>query len=152
MVQRLKGVSLFAVLALLLSACSLLFESSGSVFDLSPGKCFNDPVEGGEYAREVTSLAMVDCDDPHDNEVFANFDVEDGAFPGVAGLDDVAAAGCAPLFESYVGSSYEDTVRLDIMWLSPTAESWAGGDRTVTCVLYNADLAELVGSQAGTGA
>jgi len=142
------------ILALVLASCSL--DSSTSVFDLSPGDCFDDPADGAADGSQVETLPMVDCESPHDNEVYAIFEVTDdlatGPYPGVVALDDEATGRCVPLFEDYVGSPYENTPRLDILWLSPTAESWGNGDRLVTCALFDSDASKLTGSQRASGA
>ncbi|MCL1692644.1 MAG: septum formation family protein [Actinomycetia bacterium] len=139
---------LMAVSVLVLAACSS--GDSESVFDLRPGDCFDDVIENGEIAEESETLPMVDCDDPHDNEAYALYNMDDGAFPTQAAIDDEAIAKCVPLFEDYVGSEY-DTSRLDIFWIFPTAESWDEGDREVACVLYDLDLNKLTGSMANSG-
>jgi hypothetical protein len=140
-----RAVKILVVFGLFLASCSL--GSSTSVFDLKPGDCFDEPSSLGE----ITDLQVVDCADPHDYEAFGAFDVADGPFPGEDALDDAAFA-CVPLFEDYVGSSYEDTPNLDIAWLAPTAESWSNGDRSISCSLYDIDGDKLTGSQRDTGA
>jgi len=127
-------------------------ENSESVFQLRPGDCYNDVLVGDEYVGEFETLPMVDCDAPHDNEAFASFsfEVEGGLYPGAFAFDDEAIARCGPLFEEYVGSSYEIS-RLDFLWLFPTAESWAGGDRQIDCVLFDYDLNKLMGSMRNSG-
>jgi len=143
-----RALMFLAVAILVLAACSS--GDSESVFNLRPGDCFDDVVEGGEFAQESVTLPMVDCEDPHDNEAFALYDMADGPFPGQVVIDDEAISKCVPLFEGYVGSDYE-TSRLDIFWISPTTESWSDGDREIACVLYDLDLNELTGSMANSG-
>jgi uncharacterized protein YceK len=127
-------------------------ESSESVFQLRPGDCYNDVLVDEEYVGEFETLPMVDCDAPHDNEAYASFvfNVEGGMYPGEFAFDDEAIARCGSLFEEYVGSSYEIS-RLDYLWLFPTAESWADGDRRVDCVLFDYDLNKLTGSMRNSG-
>ena len=137
-----------AAAVLMLAACSS--GDSESVFNLRPGDCFDDVIEDGEFAQESETLPMVDCEDPHDNEAYALYDMADGPFPGQAVIDDEAIAKCVPLFEDYVGSDYE-TSRLDVWWIFPTTESWNDGDREVACVLYDLDLNKLTGSMANSG-
>jgi hypothetical protein len=135
---------MLAAFALLLASCSL--GSSSSVFDLEPGECFDEPSAG-----EISDLPMVDCADPHGYEAFAIFEVADGPFPGVAALEDAATA-CLPLFEDYVGTSYESAANLDIMYFPPSAESWDAGDREIICTLYDLNGNQLTGSQRNAGA
>lgn len=117
---------------------------------MNPGDCFDDQYQGGEIAEEVETLPMVDCDEPHDNEAYAIFDLPDGAFPGDDALYVEGLDGCLPLFEGYVGSSYE-TSRLDLFPITPLAEGWADGDREVICALYDVDLNKLTGSMRDSG-
>lgn len=159
--QRVAG--LVAVSALVLASCSSgstdtpeTSVSSGpsvsteSVFELRPGDCFDEVVVNGEAAEEVETLPMIDCDAPHDYEVFAVFDVEGFAFPSELEFEDLAVEKCLPLFEDYVGSAYE-TSRLDITWLVPTAEGWRQLDREMTCVLFDIDFKKLTESMSNSG-
>ena len=148
MTWSLRASLLLVVSVLALAACSS--GESESVFDLTPGGCFDDVIEDGEFAEEAQTLPMVDCADPHDNEAYALYDMEDGSFPAQAAVDDVAIAKCVSLFEDYVGSDYE-TSRLDIWWIFPTEQGWAEGDREVACVLYDLDLNKLIGSMRNSG-
>ena len=134
-----------AVSVLVLASCS-----SNFVEDLKPGDCFDDETANGEILEEVQTVPMVDCNDPHDNEVYANLDAVDGDFPGNEALLEEGLTRCLPLFESYVGSPY-DTSRLDIFPITPVAEGWADGDRNITCVLYDLDLNKLTGSMKSSG-
>ena len=149
MTWSLRLVGLLAMSVLVLASCSL--GSSESVFELEPGDCFDDVIEDGEYVEESGSLPMVDCSGPHDNEAYAAFEVSGGEYPGLLALDDEAFVGCVPLFEDYVGSPYEDTVRLQIMWLAPTSESWDDGDREIVCILYDSEIKKMTGSMSNSG-
>ena len=111
-----------------------------SVADIAVGDCFDDPGE-----TVISELELIDCDQPHDNEVFANLQIEEALFPGEEILDSFAIDACLAPFEAYVGEQYADS-SLDYWYLSPTEESWAGDDRAITCVLYSADLAKLTRS------
>lgn len=115
--RRVAG--LMAASVLVLASCSS--GSSDSVADLSPGDCFDDQSAGGELVEEFETVPMVDCDKPHDNEAYAVFDLPDGAYPGDDAITEQGLDGCLPLFEGYVGSSYE-TSRLDIFPITPLAE------------------------------
>ncbi len=145
MTSSLRVSGLLAVSILVLASCS-----SNAVADLKPGDCFDDETANGEIIEEVETVPMVDCDDPHDNEVYADLDALDGVFPGNDALFEEGMARCLPLFESYVGSPY-DTSRLDIFPITPLAEGWADGDRKITCVLYDMELNKLTGSMRSSG-
>jgi hypothetical protein len=149
--QRVLG--LMAVSVLVLASCSSGSSDSVadvSVTDLSPGDCFDDQSAGGEILEEFGDVPMVDCDKPHDNEAYAVIDLPDGAYPGDDAITEQGFEGCLPLFEGYVGSSYE-TSRLEIFPITPVAEVWAGGDRRIICALFDIDLAKLTGSMRDSG-
>jgi len=120
--------------------------SGASVFDIEVGECFDDP----SSFEEVTDLDIVDCDDPHDNETYANLTVDLDSFPGIDAIQETADEMCLPEFESYVGQAWE-TSKLDYGWFHPTEASWEDGDRIVTCFLYDGDLAKLTGSMRDSG-
>lgn len=119
---------------------------SGDVFALEIGQCFDDPDTSGT----VTAVDMVGCNDPHDNEVYALFDLPDGTFPGLSVVKEAAAEGCYDVFESYVGLDYESSV-FDFSSLSPTPNSWENGDREVVCIVYDLDLKKLTETVKDSG-
>ena len=116
---------------------------------LKAGDCFNDPEAGSP--TQVTSLEAVPCDEPHDNEVFHVFQLDDGDFPGADELKQLGLEGCEPELEGYVGAPAADA-GLTIVPVTPTEQSWNDkDDRTVLCALYKADGSELTGSLEGSG-
>lgn len=116
---------------------------------LKPGDCFNDPEA---EATEVEELEAVPCDEPHDNEVFHVFDLDDGDYPGDDEAKELGLDGCEPELEAYIGASAEEA-GLAIVPVTPTEQSWNDlDDRTVICALYKADGTELTGSFKGGGA
>ena len=116
---------------------------------LQAGDCFNDPEDTG--TTEVTSLKAVPCDEPHDNEVFHVFQIDDGEFPGVDEVKQIGLEGCEPELEGYVGATAADA-GLMIVPVTPTEQSWNDtDDRTVLCALYKADGTEITGSLEGSG-
>jgi hypothetical protein len=121
------------------------------VAELEPGDCFNDPDDLEEVVYDVQA---VPCSEPHDNEVFAIRSVASvfpEGFPGQETLQEHAYEVCSGLaFDSFVGVSYLDS-SLEVLSLSPTAESWRDGDRDLACVLYRLDLGKLTGTAQGSG-
>ena len=130
------GLTLFAAVA----GCS-----GGNVFSLTVGTCFDD-VTGDE----VSDVPVVECSEPHDNEVYDLFDVEDGVFPGVDAIRETAQEGCIERFDAYVDFAYADS-RYAVSSFYPTSGSWDQDDREVICFLYDVDLAKLTGSGSGAG-
>lgn len=124
--------------------------TSTSVFDLREGTCFNDPVTADDEL--VEELAVVSCDTPHDNEVFAIIDHPDGtdaAFPSSEAMSEFANQKCEAVYYTYVGTAYADSLFLYSTYY-PTAESWDEGDREIICFLYHPDLEKLTGSRKGS--
>jgi len=108
-----------------------------SVFDIKVGDCYQDP----EESDFVSELTLVDCDAPHDNEIYA-FGLypadEDDEFPDEETLDEFTDEYCTEVFEEYVGIAYDDSIYY-VTYLQPTEESWNDGDREVVCILYDQD-------------
>lgn len=145
--MRIRSVVGAAVLGLVVMGCS-----EGNVFSLEPGTCFDDVTElTSEGGGEVSDVPVVDCGEPHDNEVFATFDLEGDDFPGQDAVVSQADAGCVDRFEAYVGRDYPSS-RFVSSHLVPTQQTWEDqGDREVVCFLYDIDLARLEGSAEGSG-
>ena len=120
-------------------------EGSLDAFQMRVGDCFDDGTAFTEENPEVGSVPGVPCSKPHDNEVFAVFDVSAASFPG-DGMADMAQGACMERFESFVGRDYESS-SLDIAALYPSHESWhSQNDREVVCAVYDIDAQKLVGS------
>ena len=133
--SRVGGV--FLALALLAGGCG----TSTAIADVTVGDCFDDPAD-----VVVESLELIDCDRPHDNEVYANLAIEQSIFPGDDVLEAFAVDACLPALEAYAGVSYAES-DLDYTFFVPTADTWnTTAERTVTCFLYAADLSKLSGS------
>lgn len=144
-----RGVTWAAgvVAALAMTGCS-----QGNVFSLEPGTCFDDVAElTQEGGGEVGDVPIVDCAEPHDNEVFATFDLTDDSFPGDEAVRASADEGCEARFEDYVQRDYASS-RFVVSHLVPTAQTWeSADDREIVCFLYDIDLAKLEGSAEGSG-
>lgn len=120
-------------------------------FTIRLGDCFNDtgPL-GADESGEVTSLPGVPCAEPHDNEVYAVFDVDYESFPGDEVMSELAFDECLARFEGFVGLVYEDST-LDITTLYPSSQSWGRqGDREVICAVYDMNDSKLTGSAEGS--
>ena len=124
---------------------AIVGEGSVDAVSMRVGDCFDD---GSTFNDdEVNSVPGVPCAQPHDNEVYALFDVTNTSFPG----DDmarIAHEGCLARFEGFVGKDY-DSSQLDIATLYPSPESWQQNDREVVCVVYDMDQNKLTGSVKG---
>lgn len=143
-------------LALLTLACAAERDEAGEIieggsvgaFDVQIGDCYDDPILG---ADEVTEVSAKPCDEPHDNEVFALFDVPLTEYPGDEAITALADEGCLERFEAFVGAPYEESV-IAVTHMTPSENSWRDvDDREVVCVVYHMDLEKLTGTVRNTG-
>lgn len=121
-------------------------------FEIRLGDCFDDGAAAATEEDELVSeVPGVPCSQPHDNEVFAVYDVELEAYPETDELSDIAFDGCVQRFEAYVGRDYQSSA-LDVSTLFPTQETWRElNDREVICYLYDIDFNKLEGSMKDSG-
>ena len=77
----------------------------------------------------------------HRSEVYAVFSLPGDDYPGETDTDRLAKGGCDRRLTDRFGAS----ASYDYHYLLPTAESWATGDREVTCVARNPDGRQLTG-------
>ena len=123
-----------------------------SIDDVSVEDCLSVV---GEDAM-VTSATRFGCSEPHEAEVFAQFEIAEGDLPadgsrpdGYPGGNEVTWFGqdrCQERFEGYVGEDYWVADGLDIKVVTPSFSTWDVGDRTVTCLLIASDGGLLTGS------
>ncbi len=128
-------------------------EGDTDVYDLVVGDCFDDPTMFSSELVEVAFVDAVPCDQPHDAEVYGVTTVptdDDETFPGDDQIATTADDLCFESFESYVGAAYEES-ELDFNYYVPTEDSWAAGDRVVTCVLLDYDGEQLTEPLEGSG-
>lgn len=129
-------------------ACAPADGETLDAFQMSAGDCFDDVALGSE---EVADVPAVSCAQPHDNEVFATFDVPDGDFPGDERLYELADQGCLDRFQDAIGAPYEQSV-LVFTTLIPSERSWnERNDREVVCVAYHMQLEKLTSSVLASG-
>ena len=122
---------------------------AGSVgaFEVRIGDCFND--EAFENT-EISEIPAVPCAEPHDNEVYAAFDIT-GEWPGTDRVEELAHEGCLERFAGAVGKSYEESV-IDYTTIYPTEGSWnQRDDREVLCVGYHMEAEKLTGTIRASG-
>jgi hypothetical protein len=114
-----------------------------SVFEVEVGQCVDAETADGE---EVSSLPVVDCSQPHQGEIYALPQLPDGDFPGDAAVTQAAEEEClGQAFTDYVGLSYQES-EFQVAPYLPNAESWAGGDREIVCVIASTEPGSVRGS------
>jgi hypothetical protein len=116
-------------------------------FEVRVGDCFDDDAFASSEISEIPGLP---CSEPHDNEVYATFDIA-GEWPGEERVEELAYEGCFERFAGAIGKSYEDSV-IDFTTIFPTQGSWKQrDDREVVCVGFHMEAEELTGSIIGSG-
>jgi hypothetical protein len=123
-------------------------------YDLALGDCFNR-LEALRAGRKVVITTLIDCEDPHQYEVFhtLQYDAPHPAiYPGEDVLTDFGLNQCYLEFESFVGEIYELS-EFDIGVFIPTRENFehsVARYRGIHCWLFRDDLEEIEGSARGT--
>ena len=143
-----------AAIIISLTGCSAigqvtdLVEGKSDVFTLAVGDCFND--EAGEV---ITSVKVLKCTEPHDNELYYEYSLPNDFFGSESYSQDKiytdAEEKCFPEFESFIGSSFDDTA-LNFSYLFPTEESWGEHDRSIQCMVYS-ETGQISESLKGKG-
>ncbi|MEV3989341.1 DUF4190 domain-containing protein [Streptomyces sp. NPDC049837] len=115
-----------------------------STFDLRKGQCFNSP--GGAIEAEAANVTIVDCAKPHDGEITGTFKItEFDKWPGDKPIEPVAEKRCDVLNTAYALDTWAVPDTAWMYYYQPSKESWAIGDRSVTCA-FAAEKGKLTGS------
>jgi hypothetical protein len=102
-----------------------------SAKDLEVGDCVADAMAA---TGDVKTFDEVDCDDPHDGEVFTIIKLEGDRYPGLKAVAGKGQRGCrARLRRQATPKAYRDR-QLGYKFVYPTTQSWAQDDREVTCL------------------
>jgi len=128
----------------------VLAACEGNVFSLKVGDCYNGPSLNTEHAVDVMNVELVSCDEPHESEVYAVFELPDSGWKGEDYVFEQTEIGCFARFEAYVGIEYElSTLYVDVLY--PTKESWKEmDDRLVQCSVVQESYAKGTGSVKGS--
>jgi hypothetical protein len=99
----------------------------------------------GEIPEGVTlTVVVLPCDEPHEGEVYATFELSGDDYPGAEQVERFALGGCRS--EAVAALPPDDETLYDLVYLAPSQQTWENGDRTVSCVLSDPDGEPLVGS------
>ena len=96
------------VLVVLLVSGAILSGCSADVLTLDVGTCFDDP--DAFDLVDSSDVPVVDCDVPHDNEVYANEDLSGDEYPGAEAVANRADQVCLDSFDSYIGAPYDESI------------------------------------------
>ncbi|WP_258056255.1 DUF4190 domain-containing protein [Streptomyces sp. Ru62] len=117
----------------------------GRTLALAEGECFDTP--GGALSGDTYDVDKVSCAGAHDGEVFATVTLPGGSYPGDDAVADTADERCWSLQDGYAMDGWAVPRDVDVYFLTPTEDSWAAGDREITCVFGSAAEGEdLTGS------
>jgi hypothetical protein len=120
--------------------------------NIAEGQCFNEVVDPA-VDPPVHTFQIIDCGQLHDAEVFAVLAMPEpsGApYPGDQAMDRTVNRLCLARFAPYIGVEYPRSVlRLSVS--HPVDTTWAAGDRTVMCSVYDGRFQPLAGLMRGTG-
>ena len=118
----------------------------GTVIDvdsLTKGICAD--TAGNELL--VDDVTVRDCNGSHELEVAGLIVRQEAAgteFPGRINLISSAQLECKTFFEQQVGTAYfESASAMDLDTISPSANTWAEGDRTLICLVVGTDGLKL---------
>jgi hypothetical protein len=109
----------------------------GVTFSVDEGECFDVP--GGSLEGETYDVDTVPCTGSHQAEVFANFRIPNGGYPGDDAVTRTAEDKCYALRYGYAMDVWALPDDVDLYYFTPTRESWRLGDRKVTCMFGNTD-------------
>ncbi|MFS8198548.1 DUF4190 domain-containing protein [Streptomyces sp. CWNU-52B] len=112
-------------------------NESGASFSVDRGECFDTP--GGALEGMAESVDTVPCEGEHDAEVFANFQLPGGGYPGDDAVAEAADDRCYALQYAYAMDSWAVPEDVDVYYFTPTRDSWGLGDREVSCLFGNVD-------------
>jgi len=99
--------------------------------DLTVGTCVSD---ANSTTGDVTTFDAVACNKLHDGEVFTIIELEGEKYPGTKFVTGKGQRGCrARLRRQTTAKQFRDRL-LGYKFVYPTRESWAQGDREVTCL------------------
>ncbi len=152
--RQLLGTVALAVLLLGCSGDGTTREEDGTI--TGAGEVRVDAVQEGDCvdmpaSSEVSEFTGIPCDEPHDAQVYALFEITGDDFPGDPEVTAQGETGCASRFEAFVGKSYEESIYY-INTVRPTELSWERGDREVICLIAPEDGSpKLTQDLAGIG-
>ena len=135
------GLGAFATVLLLHGRTHARPPALPSVFQLRVGDCVNSGQDG------ISSPTVVDCDQPHDAEIYARFALAGHGWPGSAAIGAQARRGCTARLGSYLNPQLATTVLAE-SYVFPDQGAWNAGERTVICEIRST-TGKLTGSVRG---
>lgn len=153
--RSLRGISVVvALLAIGAAGCADVVDSAKdgakkvarqrSVFSLSTGDCYNPNSKAA--ASEEFAIEVVPCKEPHEGQVVGEFTIDDEkSFPGTDAVAVIADERCPAEAQKFAPDTWALPTGAEVFYYHPTKESWATGDRSVSCA-YTKESGKLTGS------
>jgi len=116
-----------------------------SVFELELGACVND--QNTPEGADMDAVEVVECQQPHDAELFAKLALTEDSYPGTDYLISEGGSRCQGAFGDFIGVEFTESV-LDFTYYYPTPSSWVDGDRSIYCLAVDPGL-QITGSLLG---
>ncbi|MFB6778527.1 septum formation family protein [Streptomyces sp. NPDC056352] len=108
-----------------------------SVFSLATSDCYNS--NSGAPESEEFSVEVVPCEEPHEGQVIGEFKIDgQSAYPGADRTAQIADERCPAEAQKFTPDTWALPKGVDVYYYSPTKESWATGDRAVSCTYTKA--------------
>ena len=150
MTGRMRGGVLIAVVIAIVGVLAfVIWRGSGSQdpASLRVGDCFDVPAA----AQRIEDLRGRTCSGPHGGEVFHIYEATGtvAGYPTDAAWEDLIYPICDPVFEAYTGTHVAERLDIGYVYLVPTNDRWAAGDRQVTCFITSPDGSPLSRSFRG---
>ncbi|MGF0170661.1 septum formation family protein [Streptomyces sp. Marseille-Q5077] len=152
--RSLRGISfVVALLAIGAVGCSDVVDSAKdgakkvarqrSVFSLNVGDCYN-PNNKGEGTEILVEI--VPCAEAHTGQVVGDFKIEEGSkYPGTDAVAAIADERCPVEAGKFAPDTWALPKGVALLHYTPTQESWATGDRAVSCS-YTKDSGTFTGA------
>lgn len=141
MAGKIKGGIVVAVLGIA-GVGAYASRNDVSVDKIEAGQCLAEPAEG-----LLTSVTKIDCEAPHEMEVYAVVDLEEAAnesWPGTDAVEQRAINLCLGSVEAFIGQDFMASP-YDITYITPVKEGWDDGDHEGVCAVVNFDGTQLTG-------
>jgi hypothetical protein len=130
-----------AIAGLVLSGVWLLVIGTAIILAAKDGKVSVDRLRTGDCIKTLSEsdtvyrMPVVPCTQPHQGEVYGEFDLTRGDYPGDTAIETEAFTQCETLLERYAPQAVDFAG--DLFYLYPRSTDWRRGDRTVTCIAYS---------------
>jgi len=114
------------------------------VSDLAIGDCLMPKNLTEDAPEELSSLRVIDCEEPHFGQVFYTGALPAGVYPGHASIIETLDQVCgAQAYRVTLGPNDPDGY---MQYLLPTEEGWGLGNRKYTCLVVAQGEDRFVGS------